>query len=862
MKKNSMVIKGLESKYNKNASIIDYIRYQARKNPFNTALIDSKNTLTYRDFFNSAAYVAKQLKALGLKRGDNVALFVNTSNELVIMIVAVLMIGSNYTAIDSSYPKERINYLLSNPKTALLIKDKNYSDYANASNRLISIDVLDLQFTPEEANDYVEIRVDIEGCDPAYTIYTSGSTGQPKGINISHAAVNNHMLWMKNQFKLKPWDRFLLKTPLTFDPAVWEIFLPLYIGATLVIAESGTHANPQLLREYVSRYHVTVLQLVPVILHQLLTLNKLNELSQLRYLFVGGESLAPKTKKIFFQKISGCRLVNLYGPAEATIDTTFYEVCNTEDSINNDYIGHPIYNVTVLVVNDKGQHCRAGEIGELYIAGDSLAIGYLNNTLSEQKFINLEMNDRVVRVYKTGDLVRRTHGNILEYIGRKDHQLKVNGVRIETEGLKKIILSYDNVYDCIFDVAHNQEGMYKVLICYVLPVKDAILNIEHLKSHLKNKLPDYMIPHKFYIIDKVDLSPNGKIDPSKVKKYISNSNDSSDLKDIHNDINKGLSHIWSSVLHTPMSLIHGASNFYELGGDSISSFALLSKINESFLIDMTIEQLVLNQTVESQAQYIRDKRYRGNKKTTDSILIDLNSKCETSVFLIHPIGGTTFWYLPLAKLFNKKIHLCAIQDPGISTGDTLFNSITEMADYYSECILSDAPQSKYILGGASFGTTVAIEIAKRLQKHNCVVETILALDGWGIYPKHFQNQQLFEDLMFRQQNDWRMKFNQTSIDIANFDLIFQIQRHRLKMLFDHEMKHFDNHIDIFKANEIMPVFQSIDAPDNHWGQYSSDFTITNVPGNHETMFVAPNVNILAHEIYSTLIKDQYTLKAC
>ena len=294
------------------------------------------------------------------------------------------------------------------------------------------------------------------------------------------------------------------------------------------------------------------------------------------------------------------------------------------------------------------------------------------------------------------------------------------------------------------------------------------------------------------------------------------------------------------------------SNFYDLGGDSISAFILLSKIEEIFSISMTIEQLIFYQAIDTQAQFIADQN--SHKDPLHTTIINLNSTTDTPIFLIHPIGGTIFWYLYLSQLLDKKIQVYGIQDPGISTGHAFFTTIHEMANYYTKCILSQAPKNQYILGGASFGATVAIEIAKNLIRHNCPVKSVLIFDGWAVYPKQLGNKEYFIDSMLRQQNDWVNKFKQSNYDSSNFEKILKIQMNRLKMLFNYKMEPFNFHVDIFKAKEIMPIFQSIDDPHNHWDNFTKDFNLFEVPGNHETMFLKPNVKTLASTVFSNLEK--------
>jgi len=831
MKKLTPTLTGNVYNYDKNLSIIDYIQLQAEKYSSHSALIDHNNSLTYKQIFEKASAVKIQLENRGLKKGDKIAILVEPSNELIILIIATLMLGATYILVDTEFPKKRIEYILQDSKPKLLIQKS--SKHFNATIAIISLKEINF-------DEKCKIKkTGVKGNEAAYIIYTSGSTGEPKGIIIPHKAVNNHMLWMISQFKLTQQDRFLLKTGVAFDASVWEIFLPLYLGATLIIAKAGTHSDPLKILKYIDTYQVSVLQVVPLIFYRILKSEiKIN--SSLRYIFVGGESLPTKTKELFFSKNYEIKLINLYGPAESTIDTTFCEVKNNKKHITHNYIGKPIYNTNLYIFNEKGQTCDYNEVGELYIEGDGVGLGYVNKKVLTKKYFFITQHKKST-FYRTGDLVKLNKNNILEYVGRIDNQIKLNGVRIEIEEIKKEINSLEEVYECVIEKEYDESNHLSILSCYLLPT-DSALDIDKIKLKLRKRLPKFMIPSNYYLVSKEYVSHNGKIDIDKYKR----SNTKKIVKiNKSESTTKKLIKICSSILNKDFN--DQNVSFYDLGGNSITTYILSNEIKRTFSISIDPTKIISCRTINALVQYI-DKKNNFSSSEISNTIIKLNSNSEEALFLIHPIGGTIFWYLHLSKLLDKKIQIYAIQDPGILTSKTLFTSIEAMADCYTNYILSIKPNGPFLLGGASFGATVAIEIAKNLKKLGHSIQSVMIFDGWAQYPEKLCDLNYFKKSMERQQADWVGEFRQNLKIIENFSTLFEIQMHRLDILFKYKMQSFNFRIDIFKAHEIMPVFKIIDDPYNYWDKFSVNYHLHLVPGNHETMFFIPHIKTLSEKI--------------
>ncbi len=830
--------KNTELDYDRCLSVLDYILSVSQSNIGNIAVQYKDREYSYSELISISTSVAFQLREHDIKKGDRIAIYVNRSDKMIFLIIAVLLLGCCYVPIDKSYPSERVSMILSNSHPKVMVSDNDESTVSNPLETRV-IRLCDIVFANKDkySSSSMELSRETNGNDSAYIIYTSGSTGRPKGIEIPHKAVNNHMLWMKRQFSLSKSDVFLLRTPMTFDPSVWETLLPFYIGAKLVIHDSVNVADVNAISNNVTKYGVTVLQITPSILHSYLELSSCSKHLSLRYIFSGGESLSTQTKKLFFTRYSHCQLINLYGPAEATIDTTFHEVRNIKRHISSNIIGKPISNVKLHVINKSGKLCGTNEVGELLISGESLAKRYVSNeSETNAKFVLCGLNGVVV--YKTGDLVKWNKYRELEYIRRIDSQVKVNGVRIETDEIKKFILTLDNIYDCEFDIHCHKKTQAKTLVCYLLVKEKGRVDISSIMNSLQAVFPAYMIPGLFYLIDDFCITANGKVS-------IKNARKSRLLADTHAD-NSPLSEtesrllkLWNAVLPEKISDIE--SDFFYSGGSSIFACTLSHMISNEFNFSFKITDFVSYRTIKSQSEFVD----RINMKSRVDDIVCLNSSAIKKLFLIHPIGGTIFWYLPLSKMLSNTIQIYGISDPEIRDSDIQLNSIYEMAEYYSELILSIQREGPFLLGGASFGSTLSVEVARILSNKGHEIESIISLDGWAIYPDRLKDHSYFSESMRTQQKDWLKKFKQIHYSDKKCNELFSVQNKRLEMLFEYSMQPFNFKMVLFKASEIMPIFQTINHPENHWSNYCTDLITHFVSGNHESMFLEENVNSIS-----------------
>jgi amino acid adenylation domain-containing protein len=415
--------------FNKEDTIIDLFEKQVQKSPNEIAIRFNDLVLTYAQLSCRINQMSNHLESLNISSHSSIALYLNPGIEMIVTIISILKSGFYFIPIDVTYPNERVNFMLKDSNCSLIITENNIKyKLSNTYTNVLNLDSISSEIDMHSES----YSCKAQSSNLAYMIYTSGSTGVPKGVQITHMAVINHMTWMSHQFKFDGSDKILFKTPLSFDPSIWEVLIPLLNGSELVISPAGSHIDPELLIDLVLDNKITIIQMVPSILKLFLNSKRIEKCESLRKVYVGGESLRPEVKKLFFKKLN-CQLINLYGPTEATIDITFHEVISSSPDINTNIIGKPISNTSIYIVNEDGNLATIGEDGEILIGSLSLSKGYCNrDSLTNECFIkNLFEPKKFKILYKTGDLARWLPSGELEYLGRNNDQVKINGVRIE-----------------------------------------------------------------------------------------------------------------------------------------------------------------------------------------------------------------------------------------------------------------------------------------------------------------------------------------------------------------------------------------------------------------------------------------------
>ncbi|TRU46909.1 MAG: amino acid adenylation domain-containing protein [Microcystis aeruginosa Ma_QC_Ch_20071001_S25] len=580
-----------KAEYPSNKCIHQLFEEQVERTPDAVAVVFEGQQLTYNELNCRANQLAHYLQSLGVKPDTLVGICVERSLEMIVGLLGILKASGAYVPLDPDYPIERIIFMLEDAAVkVLLTQQKLINKLPEHQAQLICLDA-DWELISQFSQD--NPITDVQATNLAYVIYTSGSTGQPKGVMLSHSNLSNHMFWMQETFPLTKTDRVLQKTPFSFDASVWEFYAPLLVGGQLLIAQPGGHTDSDYLLKTIAQQQVTTVQLVPSLLQMLLEQGGIENCQLLKRVFCGGEILPVALQEKLLSQLN-VNLCNLYGPTECCIDVTFWN-CQREMYGQRIPIGRPISNTQIYILDSNLQSLPVGIPGELHIGGAGLARGYLNRPeLTEEKFIpNPFSNSPDSRLYKTGDLARYLPDGNIEYLGRIDNQVKIRGFRIELGEVEAVLTQCPQVQSSVIIAREDTPGN-KRLVAYIVPEKETTPTPSEMRQFLKEKLPEYMIPSAFVILESLPLTPNGKIDRRALPAPEQNHERTDKFIAPRNPIEEILVTIWTEVLKVQQISIN--DNFFELGGDSILSISIISKAKQAGL-EITLKQLFAHQTI-------------------------------------------------------------------------------------------------------------------------------------------------------------------------------------------------------------------------------------------------------------------------
>lgn len=541
--------------------------------------------------------LARQLLVTGAVRGQVIGLHLPRSADYVVAMLATLKIGAAYLPMDIDYPLERLSYMVDSVHPfAVLTRQPNHRLFDEGH----SVNTLDLEGAERAAMAYSDenLSIEIHGEDLAYVLYTSGSTGKPKGVMIPHRALFNHMRWMMERFGFGGDDVFLQRTSASFDASVWEFWAPLLAGATMVVARQDKTYDLGHLIGLIAEHRVSVAQFVPSLLETLVDYPEFASLASLERVFVGGEALTQRLKNKMARRMGGARLCNLYGPTEVCIDATFEEVTRDTGSEAADRsitIGRPIDNLRVVLVDTRGRLAGVGIAGEICIAGAGVFLGYFGrpDLTAERTFVPA-FSDALH--YRTGDLGRMRADGRIEYLGRIDRQVKLNGYRIELAEIDVVIESMANVRRAVTVVAGTQ------LVSFVQTRERTAVDPQALCEHARRLLPDYMVPTRIEALDDYPLLPNGKLDREGLRWMAERQPQVSRFEPPATETERVLAEIWSKVLG--LSEVSVDDKFFALGGDSIRSIQVVYEASRRALA-FTVMDIFQFQTVRALAAHVQ-----------------------------------------------------------------------------------------------------------------------------------------------------------------------------------------------------------------------------------------------------------------
>ncbi|WP_291571169.1 non-ribosomal peptide synthetase [Clostridium sp. UBA4548] len=581
--------------YPKDKTIHELFEEQVDKTPDNIAVVFEDKKLTYKELNERANSLARVLRNKGVKADSIVGIMVERSLEMIVGIIGILKSGGAYLPIDPNYPKERIEYMLKDSGSKVLLSKSGLVEPIEFGGEVI--DLYDENLPNEHSVNLEKIN---DSSNLAYIIYTSGTTGNPKGAMIEHKSLVNRLNWMQKKYPITEKDTILQKTTYTFDVSVWEILWWSLVGAKVCMLTPNAEKDPMKIIETIDKYEVTTMHFVPSMLDVFLYCvgennNNIN-LSSLRQVFSSGEALNFKQVSKFYKEFEvGKKLINLYGPTEATIDVSYFDCVN--DGKKAIPIGKPIDNTGLYILNNNDV-APIGVAGELYIGGHGLARGYVNRQeLTAEKFVDNPF-DPGTKIYKTGDLARWLPDGNIEFLGRIDNQVKVRGFRIELGEIESRLLQHENIKEAAVLVKENKDSE-KYICAYI--VSDKRLKELDLKGYLKETLPEYMVPAYFVELEKMPLTTNGKLD----RRALPEPNLDAALTEYEaprNEVEKALVKIWTEILAVEGVGIN--DNFFDLGGHSLKATMLMAKIHKELNKEVPLKELFKSPTIKGISKYI------------------------------------------------------------------------------------------------------------------------------------------------------------------------------------------------------------------------------------------------------------------
>ncbi|MEN2383501.1 MAG: amino acid adenylation domain-containing protein [Gloeotrichia echinulata DVL01] len=587
---------------------------QVERTPDAVAVVFENQQLTYQQLNCRANQLAYYLQSLGVGADVLVGICVERSLEMIVGLLGILKAGGAYVPIDPEYPQKRLSFMLEDAQVKVLLTQQHLVE--KLPEHQASVVCLDTDWLLICESSQESPITEVQPGNLAYVIYTSGSTGTPKGVMLSHSNLCNHMSWMQATFPLTEKDKVLQKTPFGFDASVWEFYAPLLAGGQLLIAKPGGHTDSAYLLRLIAQQQVTIVQLVPSLLQMLLEQGGIETCHSLKHVFCGGEVLPVALVEGLLSKLD-VNLHNLYGPTETCIDATFWN-CQREIYAQIVPIGRPISNTQLYILDQNLQPLPIGVPGELHIGGAGLARGYLNRLeLTQEKFIPKPFGTYPgSRIYKTGDLARYLPDGNIEYLGRIDNQVKIRGFRIELGEIEAVLNQRDDVQ--VACVIAREDNGNKRLVGYIVPSSQMTCTVSELPQFLKTKLPDYMVPNIFVMLDSLPLTPNGKINRGALPvpdlqgqgtdKYVAPRTPTEEI----------LSLIWAQVLKLELVGIH--DNFFTFGGHSLLATQLVSRIRTNFKVELPLRSLFAAPTVAELSPHIQRLQQQELELTSPPIL--------------------------------------------------------------------------------------------------------------------------------------------------------------------------------------------------------------------------------------------------
>ncbi|MET9913794.1 type I polyketide synthase [Streptomyces sp. NPDC006476] len=841
----------------------DFLRH-AQEHPDRPAVIAPDRTLTYGQLDRLSNGFGRLLQDHGAGSGSFVGVVAEKGWEQVVACLAVLKTGAAYVPIDASVPTERLRQLTSSAGISVALTQSRCEtavDWPDGT-KVFAVDGSAAQQYGEEP-----LIVETAPDELAYVIYTSGSTGVPKGVMIEHRSALNTVRDVNERFAVGPDDRILGLSALNFDLSVYDVFGTLSAGGALVLPEPAAHREPSRWAALAVEHRVTLWNSVPKLMEMFVEHVVPQSGFPFRVVMLSGDWIPVTLPERIRQAAPGAEVWSLGGATEAAIWSIWYPIGEVDPRWASIPYGKPMRNQRFHILNEAMQPCPTWVEGNLYIAGSGLARGYLNDAAKTRaSFIRHPVTGE--RLYATGDLGRYLPDGNIEFLGRADLQVKIQGHRIELCEVEAALLRCRGVREAVAVVAGDRHSSQR-LVAY------AVLDDGHEDpmQALRRQLPGYLVPQQIVALDTLPLSANGKVDRAALPaRGTVDSGAATVLTQPRDRLEEELVGIWAQFFEEPPFGTN--TSFFDLGGDSLLAVRMMARIQALTGRSLPVSTLFSRPTIELLAEALRDA---GTATRRDALVpVQVGGELPP-LFFAHPVGGDVLCYAELARLLGDQQPFYALQVPDV---DPLPATVPEMAEHYTDAIRTAAPHGPYRLGGWSMGGVLALEIAQQLAKAGEEVEIVAVIDlveppgpadlpideptalawfardlaglvgvEWAPGPELFRPTEDRTALEILHSELCRASVLPPSIDVATLGRIISRFTRNAGALREHAPQAYPGRVRFFRGRDGAVPDETIHA----WTRlFAGDAAVIDVPGDHYTMMRRPHLDVLAAELKTVL----------
>jgi amino acid adenylation domain-containing protein len=851
--------------YPQDSTLHELIAAQAITRPDATAVLFGDERLSYGEMEQRSNQLARHLASLGITRGDRVGVYLERSLDLTVALLAVQKTGAAYVPLDPHYPAKRVESILDDACVKTLVTVSSLKDRlpANAGTPLL----LDTEAVSISAHSSAAFASPATPDDLVYIIFTSGSTGRPKGVEIPHRAVVNLLASMQALLAMGPNDVFPALASVGFDMSVPELYLPLATGGTLALGEAHLAGNGEELARFLRRHAATVVHATPTTWTLLLDAGFT---AQGLKRCIGAEPLPQRVFERLMEAAPGTPLYNFYGPTETTVWSTVHRFTSSTEPI---VVGKALANQQVYILDQANNLCPVGVPGEICIAGTGVARGYCDRPdLTGEKFVQNPFGEG--RMYRTSDVGRWTSSGTIEHLGRADHQVKIRGFRIELGEIEAVLTSAPGIREAVAIAREDTPGD-KRLVAYL--VSDTPIDRTALRARLKESLPDYMVPSAFVELERMPLTPNGKVDRLHLPAPMGDTQADHQGHEPRTYMETLLAEIWKDILR--VQFVNTQDDFFELGGHSLLAAAMINKLSESLGYRVRLSALFEAPTLGALALAAEDQGIVQDQVT--AIVPIHRTGTKPALFCVSRPNVNSLGFIFLSRALSGDLPVYGLQSNMVNDGVLApFTQLEyeEKADEYIAEMLAIQPQGPYFLTGFCEGAHIAFEMARKLEAMGLEVGKLFILDVWPVentvdrnrfmlykyfrvvrrYMKAMRRRRLSPEL--RQRQDMLLSTRRPFIDsklLADPEARKLLTR-RIESRYwpgeDFKPTMYNGDVVVFRVAK--QLFYRINDESLGWAsRVHGSVEIVRVPGTHGLILREPGVSVVAHELEARI--DEY-----